>query len=115
MMVFEDEQGKMSASLRHCRGLHRDYFRQNDVTKFRGDFNIQQFENVIQNNLTEVRENFNGMAVPDFARRVLDQFREKGNRKIFLTLPPGHAIIDPGAGQALILLAVKQEQGNHGK
>ena len=42
------------------------------------------------------------MAVPDFARRVLDQFKDKGNKEIFLSLPPGHAIIDPGAGQDLI-------------
>ena len=72
------------------------------MTKVKENSDVQQFEGVAQNNTTEFRENFNGMAVPDFAQRVLDQFREKGNREIFLTLPPGHAIIDPGAGQDLI-------------
>ena len=57
---------------------------------------------VPQQGETAILENFIGMAVPDFARRVLDQFKEKENREIFLSLPPGHAIIDPGAGQDLI-------------
>ena len=47
-------------------------------------------------------EGFVGMAMPDFARRVFDQFKEKVNTEVFLAMPPGHAIIDPGAGQDLI-------------
>ena len=47
-------------------------------------------------------EGFVGMAMPDFARRVFDPFKEKVNTEVFLAMPPGHAIIDPGAGQDLI-------------
>ena len=43
---------------------------------------------------------FNGMAMPDFAKKVLEQF--KAVTEVFLSMPPGHAIIDPGAGQDLI-------------
>ena len=67
----------------------------------RGNY-VEPFKDVVKNDKIQVRENFNGMAVPDFARRVLDQFKDKGNKEIFLSLPPGHAIIDPGAGQDLI-------------
>ena len=50
----------------------------------------------------ETPGSFVGMAMPEFARRILDNLKEKANADIFLTMPPGHAIIDPGAGQDLI-------------
>ena len=43
---------------------------------------------------------FVGMAVPEFAKKVFEQF--KSAAEVFLSMPPGHAIIDPGAGQDLI-------------
>ena len=57
----------------------------------------------------EVSE-FNGMAIPDYVMEILDRHRvkttdpEKGvsGTGTFLTIPAGHAIIDPGAGQDLI-------------
>ena len=57
----------------------------------------------------EVSE-FNGMAIPDYVMEILDKHRvrtqgpgeELGKSGIFLTIPAGHAIIDPGAGQDLI-------------
>ena len=57
----------------------------------------------------EVSE-FNGMAIPDYVMEILDKHRVKtpehekdlGDSGIFLTIPAGHAIIDPGPGQDLI-------------
>ena len=70
----------------------------------------QNSKNALEND-QEVREeknekrraqnvSFVGMAVPEFARRVLEQFKTAA--EVFLSMPPGHAIIDPGAGQDLI-------------
>ena len=88
MMVFRDTLEDLGSDLLPCRGLCGDY--------------VEQLKGVVQNDKAEIRENFNGMAIPDFAKRVLEQFKEKGSKEIFLSLPPGHAIIDPGAGQDLI-------------
>ena len=43
--------------------------------------------------------NFAGVAIPEFAKKVLEQFKTV---EVFLAMPAGHAIIDPGAGQDLI-------------
>ena len=45
---------------------------------------------------------FVGMAIPEFAQRVLDQYRLPDTPQVFISLPGGHAIVDPGAGQDLI-------------
>ena len=50
----------------------------------------------------ETRLSFVGMAVPEFAQKVLDQFRQRLDPQVLIALPPGHAIVDSGAGQDLI-------------
>lgn len=47
---------------------------------------------------------FVGMAIPEFAQQVLDRFRTSTSTlsQVFIALPAGHAIVDPGAGQDLI-------------
>ena len=63
-----------------------------------------------QGGSTFVAVNFAGMAIPEYVSKVLDEYRKRGceNGEIpysFLAIPPGHAIIDPGAGQDLIGLS----------
>ena len=60
-----------------------------------------------QGGSTFVAVNFAGMAIPEYVSKVLDEYRKRGcgDGEIpfsFLAIPPGHAIIDPGAGQDLI-------------
>ena len=62
---------------------------------------------------TFVAATFSGMAVPDYVNKVLEKYRKSSDGRVglelsFLTLPPGHAIIDPGAGQDLIGLPAYQ-------
>ena len=54
-----------------------------------------------------VEGGFCAMAVPEYVMKVLQQQKEKMNaesdlQKSFLSIPAGHAIVDPGAGQDLI-------------
>eukprot|EP00435_Cladocopium_sp_Y103_P021580 s2554_g5.t1 len=52
----------------------------------------------------DMAENFVAMAIPDYAKKILEQFKDQkmNSNEAFLSMPAGHAIIDPGAGQDLI-------------
>ena len=50
---------------------------------------------------------FSGMAIPDYVMKVIQMHKDKKEEgaalhQTFLSIPPGHAIVDPGAGQDLI-------------
>eukprot|EP00435_Cladocopium_sp_Y103_P035246 s245_g9.t1 len=56
----------------------------------------------IEGNSTWAMTTFVGMALPGYVRKVLDGLKTAGSGDSFLSIPAGHAIIDPGAGQDLI-------------
>ena len=74
---------------------------QTQVAPFIQEFNVDGYVNVEQQEKSSQLRAFVGM-IPEFAQRVLDQYRLPAAPQVFISLPGGHAIVDPGAGQDLI-------------
>ena len=115
--VFLGTSSSSSAASTHPNLGAFNYFIEEDhISDYDQDTTIPQTleeHYVLQKDNVEKKENagaqsalrvFAGMAIPEFAQQVLDRFRSSPSAlsQVFIALPAGHAIVDPGAGQDLI-------------
>ena len=115
--VFLGASSSSSAASTHPNLGAFNYFIEEDhISDYDQDTTIPQTleeHYVLQKDNVEKKENagaqsalgvFAGMAIPEFAQQVLDRFRSSPSAlsQVFIALPAGHAIVDPGAGQDLI-------------